>query len=87
MGCTKHSDKHGTLYRVGAFIPDPTLVRSKKLIARPCVDVWWDRDHKDKSDEDLIIRQDNGEKADVIILTQGQAMDLLRAVAAALLDT
>lgn len=84
MPCKVIRDEHGALYRVPAFTPDKTNVIA--LTPRPNVDVWWDRDPTHKSDEDLIIRQDNGEKADVITLTLGQAYDLLHAIGCAIMD-
>jgi hypothetical protein len=43
--------------------------------------VWWDRDvGPRKNDETLIIRQDSGEKADVIMLTLAQVYDLIHAL-------
>jgi hypothetical protein len=84
VACKAIRDENGTLYRVPAFAPEPK--NRSRLTARPNVDVWWDRDAKVKSDEDLIIRQDNGDKADVIIITQGQGYDLLHALASAIMD-
>jgi hypothetical protein len=78
LACKAIRDTYGTLYRVPAFEPAPP--NRTKLTARPNVDVWWDRDPKNKSDEDLIIRQDNGDKADVVIITLGQLYDLIEAL-------
>jgi hypothetical protein len=41
------------------------------------ITVWWDRDPARKAEEQLIIRQDNGTHADIIIATLGQAYDLI----------
>jgi hypothetical protein len=80
--CKKSSDEHGTLYRVPAFVP-----QSKgKLQPRPHIDVWWDRGSK-RSDEDLIIRQENRtDGADCIFLTLGQAYDLIHALGCLIMD-
>lgn len=78
MSCKVIRDEHGALYRVPAFAP---ALRSnlRVLPPRPHVDLWWDRDAKHKSNEDLYIRQDNGTRADVIVITQGQLYDLIHA--------
>lgn len=84
-------DEHGTLYRVAAFKPDQASLDVRKDTKRrldpsPHVDVWWDRGVR-KDDEVLVIRQENGgNRADVIAITQGQAMDLLHAVALCIKD-
>jgi hypothetical protein len=84
-------DEHGALYRVAAFTPDQASLDVRKAVGRrleasPHIDVWWDRGVR-KDDEVLVIRQENGgNRADVIAMTQGQAMDLLHAVALAIKD-
>jgi hypothetical protein len=83
LPCKVIRDEHGALYRVPAFTPKPENLT--KLEPRPNVDVWWDRGTK-KSDEDLYIRQDNGAKADVIVLTLGQAYDLIHALGSCIMD-
>ncbi len=79
-------DEHGALYRVPAFTPskDASLdVRKdpkRKLEPKPQVDCWWDRGVR-KDDEQLVLRQENStDRADVIIITQGQAYDLIHAL-------
>lgn len=77
-------DENGTLHRVPRA-PPYTTPRGLKLDGTPSVDVWWDREPMHKADEQLIIRQENGgDRADVIVISQGQAHDLLQAVAMAL---
>lgn len=84
MACKKTSDKFGSLFQVPAFKPkDPS---NKSLPSRPGVDVWWDREHLNKANEDIILRQVNGENADTIIINLGQAYDLLHAVASLIMD-
>jgi hypothetical protein len=84
MPCTKQSDEHSTLYHVPAFVPQ--IKNLKHMVPRPPIEVWWDRDAKRKDDEDLLIRQDNGDKADVITLTLGQAYDLIHALGSLIMD-
>lgn len=85
MPCRVYRDEHGALYRVPAFTPQ-LRENFKALPPRPAVDVWWDRDATKKSLEDLIISQDNGDKADVITITHGQAYDLIHALGWAIMD-
>lgn len=80
MVCRVIKDTYGTLYQVPAAlnVKTPAL---KRLDGSPLVDVWWDRDHTNKSDECLILRQENEpDHADVITLTQGQVYDLIHAL-------
>lgn len=78
-------DEHGTLYR----IPAQTKVKTpggQWLPGSPSVDLWWDRDvGPRRNDEQLLIRQTNGDKADVITLTLAQAYDLLHALGCAIM--
>jgi len=72
-------DKNGTLYRVPGYQP-----KAGKGLPVPEVDVWWNRDPRAKANESLMIRQDNGDRADVIVLTQGQVYDLIHALGLAI---
>jgi hypothetical protein len=83
LACKVTRDEHGALYRVPAFTPKE---RNSKLEARPYVDLWWDRDAKDKANEDIVIRQENGDRADTIIINFGQLYDLLHAAACLVKD-
>jgi hypothetical protein len=80
MACKVIRDTFGTLYR----IPEARTVKTpggRHRDGYPSVDVWWDRDMKDKGDEQLLIRQENDEKrSDVISLTLGQVYDLIHAL-------
>jgi len=52
----------------------------------PAIEVWWMRKPRQRFEgvtnveEHLIIRQDNGDNADVILLTPGQTYDLIDAL-------
>lgn len=73
-------DTYGTLFQVPEA-PTIRTVAGKRLAGRPRVDVWWDRDMKNRSDEELILRQENNEKqADVITLTLAQVYSLIEAL-------
>jgi hypothetical protein len=61
-----------------------------KNAACPRVDVWWNRDPRKRIgnrtvlNEHLVIRQESGKaNPDVIILTHGQAYDLIDALCSA----
>jgi hypothetical protein len=73
-------DENGTHW----IISQADVVRTpggKTLGGATELQVWWDRDTKNKADETLIIRQDNGAAhADIIIITLGQAYDLIDAL-------
>jgi hypothetical protein len=80
MACKVIKDTFGTLYR----IPEAKTVKTpgnKQLAGFPSVDVWWDRDMKDRADEQLLIRQENNDqRSDVISLTLAQVYDLIHAL-------
>ena len=85
MPCTVSRDEHGALYRVPEFLPKEKNTSS--IYFHPHIDVWWDRDGKDMSNEDVIIRQENGaDRADVLCLTLGQVYDLIHALGCLVMD-
>jgi hypothetical protein len=64
-----HKDAAGTYWVIPADAKDTAPI-----------EVWWKREHtksKKLADENLVIRQDDGEEADAIILTLGQVYDLI----------
>lgn len=72
-------DTYGTLWRIAAAATQQ-LPNGKKSQGVPHIDVWWDRDMKDKPGELLVIRQENEkDRADVIMLSLGQLYDLIDA--------
>jgi hypothetical protein len=72
------SDKHGTSYIIDAD-------GLKVTPGCPLVEVWWSRDGA-KADETIIIRQEwaGRDTAEVLEVTQGQAYDLMKALADAM---
>lgn len=79
MVCRITRDKHGVSYH----IPEAPAVQSPKGHVFPgaaAVDVWWARLFKEKQDELLLIRQEDGEQVDVITLTLGQVYDMIQAL-------
>lgn len=86
MACSVHRDANGTGWHIKASKSVVTK-GGKKYEGCPEVQCWWDRDVTNKSDENLIIRQesvDGKSEADVIQITLGQAYDLLHAIALAI---
>jgi hypothetical protein len=80
-------DAHGTSY----FIDEAPAVKTPGGQFRPgcpLVEVWWSRNGK-KADETIIIRQHYKDRstADVLEVTQGQAYDLMGALAKAMENT
>jgi hypothetical protein len=78
------SDKHGTSYIIDA---DGLKVTpgGQTRPGCPLVEVWWSRDGA-KADETIIIRQEwaGRDTAEVLEVTQGQAYDLMKALADAM---
>jgi hypothetical protein len=78
------TDQYGTSYIIDA---DPAVQTpgGQWRPGCPLVEVWWSRD-KANADETIIIRQHvaGREKADVVEVTQGQAYDLMKALADAM---
>jgi hypothetical protein len=73
-------DQHGTHWLIPAD-PIAKTPGGRTLGGYSGLAVWWDRDPRNKADETLIIRQDNGEgHADLILTTLGQAYDLIAAL-------
>lgn len=72
-------DTYGSLWRIAAA-PPAVGPKGFKFDGTARVDVWWDRDIRKKHDENLIIRQDAEDKADVITLTLGQVYALIGAL-------
>lgn len=81
VACSVHRDENGTGWRVPAARAVKTK-GGKTYEGCQAVEVWWDRDVTNKSDENIILRQERGggEPADVIQITLGQAYDLLHAL-------
>ena len=88
--CLQHKDKDGIHYIVPAE-------DSQRFGKSPRLDVWWNRGPRKRVtspinyqpmaivEEELIVRQENGRVgADVLILTPGQAYDLIDALCRAL---
>lgn len=64
-----HKDAAGTFWIIEADGPHSAKIET-----------WWSRDHhtnKKLAEETFVIRQDDGEEADAIILTLGQVYDLI----------
>jgi hypothetical protein len=79
-------DTYGTLWRIPEARP-VTTPGGKSYEGCASVDVWWDRDATNKSNENLIIRQETegNVEADVIQITMAQGYDLLHALSCALM--
>lgn len=75
--CRIERDQDGTAYIVEQDGQD-----TEELV------VWWSRTTKDKAVECLTIRQENsgGIEADVLMLSLGQAYDLIDALNRAVMD-
>lgn len=74
--CKKHEDERGVHYTV-----------EKDGTDTEDTEIWWSRSLEDKSVECLVIRQANAEdRADVIMLSLGQAYDLIDALNRAVMD-
>jgi hypothetical protein len=79
----REDDKQGS-----HFIIDADNAMTPGGIKRPgcpLVEVWWSRDGK-RADETIIIRQEwaGRDTAEVLEVTQGQAYDLMKALADAM---
>jgi len=75
----REHDKNGTHW----IIKDDPVVKTpggKTFGGHTGLTIWWDRDPKNKSDEQLIIRQDNDQSADIILASLGQVYDLIAAL-------
>jgi hypothetical protein len=85
--CLINRDAHGTSYN----IPPSQTVKTpggKQLPGTPELDVWWARRFKSRSEETLIIKQENmTDRADVVELTLGQVYDLIAALNKAVENT
>ena len=79
MSAKAIKDTYGTLWRIAAAKTDKQP-NGKQSQGVPSIDVWWDRDAKDKPGELLVIRQENAvDRADVIMCSLGQLYDLIDA--------
>jgi len=86
VACRVSRDANGVTYH----IPEVKVTRTPRGVlipGRPAVDVWWARDMKKKSDEVLLIRQEEegATKADVIGLLLAQVYDLHHALGCAIM--
>lgn len=84
MACRASKDKNGTTYHIPADKTART-VGGHQLPGTAEVDVWWARKFKDRRDETLLLRQENGKKVDVIELTLGQVYDMIHALGLAVM--
>lgn len=79
-------DTYGSLWRINAE-PPKVGPKGELFDALMQVDVWWDRDHARKHDENLIIRQENAaDGADVIQISLGQVYALIGVLNAAVMN-
>lgn len=83
LNVKRTSDAHGTSYTIDA--DNAMTPGGIKRPGCPLVEVWWSRDGK-KADETIIIRQEwaGRDTAEVVEVTQGQAYDLMKALADAM---
>jgi hypothetical protein len=80
MVCRRVKDENGTTYFVSE-VKTTANPRGKVLPGLPEIQVWWARRFKDRSEETLLIRQENNPQgADVIELTLGQLYDMIHAL-------
>lgn len=87
MACIVDRDKHGSLFIVPADNSVKTP-RGKTLRGVPELHVWWARLFKERSEETLIIKQENmSDRADVVEVTLGQLYDLIDALNKAVENT
>lgn len=86
MACQARKDGNCTIYT----IPEDKTMRDaggKTLVPSPELEAWWTRKLRGRRDETFLIRQENGNKADVLELTLGQLYDLHHAIGCAILGT
>lgn len=80
MACRVVKDDGGEFFVIPTA-KDVVTPGGKRLPGSPQLMAWWDRDLKNRSDENLLIRQENDtKKADVLSLTLAQAYDLHHAL-------
>lgn len=80
MACKVIRDKFGAEYIVPAHEPKPINRDIFQGDPVPEVRLWWDRGTR-KEDELITIRQEcQRDRADVIVMTLGQAYDALHAI-------
>lgn len=80
MVCKVEADKNGTTFTIPA---DNTGKAPGGFHTRGSAELqmWWARRFKDRSDETLIIKQENNtDRADVVELTLGQVYDAIDAL-------
>lgn len=87
MSLTVYRDSNGTAYTIPAS-PTNKAPGGRQLPGTPELHAWWARRFVSRSDETLIIKQENmTDRADVIELTLGQVYDLIAALNKAIENT
>lgn len=83
--CNVQADEHGTAYIIPAQAntktPGGQLVPGNAEVI-----VWWARRFKDRSDETIMIRQENDGRVDLVEVTFSQLYALIEALNAVVED-